>query len=190
METIKQEVICRMGDDSDVEIKRLIEPDVSYPFTVAYDLNGRPYLAIASKPSMLLEDMKRVANLGLRVPTAAWDKVFALVHGEPTTAPSVQLPSVPQTIPSAHGGKPIPVVRSHAAIAAAKKAANTPKQVAGAITSKTYVLVGKREDSGEIKVVADWPIVPTLAQIEEAKKGLKYKYTQFALTSVQNLWDA
>lgn len=94
-------------------------------------------------------------------------------------------------LPSAHGGKPIPVVRSHAAIAAAKKAmADLSSGLGDPLTSKSYVLVGKKEDDGEVKVIKHWPHLPTQAEVEHASKGTKYRYTSFALTSVQNTWIA
>lgn len=94
-------------------------------------------------------------------------------------------------LPSSHGGKPIPVVRSHAAIAAAKKAMADAAAIGPGdpLTSKSYVLVGKREESGEIKVVKHWPHLPTQQEVEQASKDVKYRYTSFALASMQNVWN-
>lgn len=95
---------------------------------------------------------------------------------------------VPTAIPSQHGGKLIPVVRSHAAIAAAKRAAtvNSGDQ----LTDKSYVLVGQRAEDSSIKVIEHWPYLPTQTEVEAATKNLKYKYTRFALVNPQRTWDA
>lgn len=94
----------------------------------------------------------------------------------------------PAAIPSAHGGKLIPVVRSHAAIAAAKRApmVNSGDQ----LTDKSYVLVGQRAEDSSIKVIEHWPYLPTQTEVEAATKNLKYKYTRFALVNPQRTWDA
>lgn len=97
---------------------------------------------------------------------------------------------MPKMIPSAHGGKPIPVVPSHAFIAAQKKAAMAGNALGDSLTSKSYILVGQKAEDGSIKVVATWPHLPTQTEVTNATQNLKYRYVKFALTSPQNVWDA
>lgn len=91
-------------------------------------------------------------------------------------------------IPSAHGGKPIPVVPSHSAIAAAK--ANATAQEARALTYKDHILVGVREDDGSTKVVCHWAHLPTQAEIDGAISGAQFRYASFALCNPVNVWSA
>lgn len=93
-----------------------------------------------------------------------------------------------QTLPSAHGGKAIPVVPSHTAIAAAKAEAARLKAEPRPIDYKDHILVGVREDDGSTKVVSHWPYLPKQVEIDEAIRGAQFKYTNFALCSPVNVW--
>jgi hypothetical protein len=75
-----------------------------------------------------------------------------------------------------------PVTAPLPPVAALTRAPSTP------LTYKSHVLVGRRAETGEVKVVADWPHCPTQKDIHAAQASAKYKYSEFALTEAVNVW--
>ena len=94
----------------------------------------------------------------------------------------------PVFIPSQHGGKPIPVVPSHSAIAAAMKKAEKPAEMK--LDYKTHILIATQYD-GQLILLQAWQHVPSQAEIdqviaENARVGVTC--TSYALANPVNCW--
>lgn len=94
----------------------------------------------------------------------------------------------PRSIPSAHGGKPIPVVPSHAAIRQAQRL--TMQTTSGTpYDYRTHMLVGRKTENDNSVMIARWPHLPSQAEIDQAVANSKGDYQQFALVAPVNFWD-
>ncbi len=94
-------------------------------------------------------------------------------------------PNAPHTIPSAHGGKPIPVVPSHSFLAAQKK--QSQNAVTMALDYKTHILVGTPHHGGTI-LLQVWRHLPTQAEIDQVIACDEVVCTSYALLNAVNVW--
>ena len=132
---------------------------------------------------------RRRAIGGVQVTTG--NAVFTpLPPGSPL--PPLGRPVQPTYIPSAHGGKPIPVVPSHSAIAAAAKGPE-PRRSANSLTYKTHVLVG-RSNGGGVWFITLFEHLPQQKDMDAAIKNSAVPdgtgWASFALLSPTNVWNA
>lgn len=104
----------------------------------------------------------------------------------PSSMPTNQGPRV---IPSAHGGKPIPVVASHSAIRRAQSMAAMPGTDGTPYDYKTHMLVGRKSENDNSVMIARWAHLPSQAEIDQAVANSKGDYRQFALVTPVNFWD-
>ena len=135
----------------------------------------------------------QLSNAVLARRQAAGNAIFTpLPPGSIQPLPPLGRPVQPTYIPSAHGGKPIPVVPSHSAIAAAAKGPE-PRRSANSLTYKTHVLVG-RSNGGGVWFITLFEHLPQQKDMDAAIKNSVVPdgtgWASFALLSPTNVWNA